>query len=254
VRSAIVATQGFHMTPALWLGRRAGLEVHGLVADRSGYGRSGRVARLREVLARVNEVGDVVTGSGPRFPGPPVPIGGDAAASEADQRRGGAPSWRGRPSSHTGSQGGASATKEWYWGARPGSSSSAPSRTETSGPRGDVPPKRLEPQRRQKALAIPPGAAAAHGGVGGGGHAHSLAARLGSSRRGGLVARMRCTARLTPPQAWRAEARGAARRRPLGPAGAGRAYPALTPKRFMASPMSWARLSAPATPSRPKPQ
>jgi len=81
VRSEIVVTQGFHMARALWLGRRAGLEVHGLAADRSGFGRSGRVARLREVLARVKAVGDVGTGSGPRFLGRHVPVDGNAAAS-----------------------------------------------------------------------------------------------------------------------------------------------------------------------------
>jgi SanA protein len=81
VRSAIVVTQGFHMARALWLGRRAGLEVHGLAVDLSDPGRAGRAAGAREVLARVKAVADVVTGSGPRFLGPPVPIGGDAARS-----------------------------------------------------------------------------------------------------------------------------------------------------------------------------
>ena len=41
-------------------------------------------------------------------------------------------------------------------GADRGSSSSAPSRTDTSGPSGQVPPKRLEPQRSQNAFDIPP--------------------------------------------------------------------------------------------------
>jgi SanA protein len=81
VRSAIVVTQGFHMARALWLGRRAGLEVHGIAVDRSGPGRAGRTPDVREVLARVKAVADVVTGSGPRFLGPPVPVSGDAARS-----------------------------------------------------------------------------------------------------------------------------------------------------------------------------
>ena len=81
VRSAIVVTQGFHMARALWLGKRAGLEVHGLAADRSGYGLEGRKSKLREVLARVKAVADVVTGAKPRFLGPRVPITGSAQAS-----------------------------------------------------------------------------------------------------------------------------------------------------------------------------
>lgn len=81
VRSAIVVTQGFHMARALWLAKRAGLEVHGLAADRSGYGNFGRIARLREVLARVKAVEDVVTGADPKFLGPQVPVTGDASAS-----------------------------------------------------------------------------------------------------------------------------------------------------------------------------
>jgi SanA protein len=81
VHSAIVVTQGFHMARALWLGTRAGLDVHGLAADRSGYGIEGRKSDLREVLARVKAVEDVVTGAKPRFLGPKVPITGSAQAS-----------------------------------------------------------------------------------------------------------------------------------------------------------------------------
>jgi len=81
VRSAIVVTQGFHMARALWLGKRAGLEVHGIAADRSGYGLEGRKSRLREVLARVKAVEDVVTDAKPRYLGPKVPVTGSAQAS-----------------------------------------------------------------------------------------------------------------------------------------------------------------------------
>ena len=81
VRSAIVVTQGFHMARALWLGRRAGLEVHGLAADRSGYGIEGKKSDVREIFARVKAVEDVVTGANPRFLGPKVPVTGSAEAS-----------------------------------------------------------------------------------------------------------------------------------------------------------------------------
>jgi SanA protein len=42
VRSAIVVTQGWHMPRALWLAKRAGLQAHGIVADRSTTSRQRR--------------------------------------------------------------------------------------------------------------------------------------------------------------------------------------------------------------------
>ena len=81
VRSAIVVTQGWHMPRALWLAKRAGLQAHGVVADRSTTGRLRRGWGLREVFARVKAVADVVTGVEPRVLGPKIPITGSAAAS-----------------------------------------------------------------------------------------------------------------------------------------------------------------------------
>jgi SanA protein len=81
VRSAIVVTQGWHMPRALWLGKRAGLQVHGVVADHSTTSRLRRGWGLREIFARVKAVADVVTGSKPRFLGPKIPITGSAEAS-----------------------------------------------------------------------------------------------------------------------------------------------------------------------------
>jgi SanA protein len=81
VRSAIVVTQGWHMPRALWLAKRAGLQAHGVVADRSTTGRLRRGWGLREVFARVKAVADVVTGVEPRVLGPKIPITGSAEAS-----------------------------------------------------------------------------------------------------------------------------------------------------------------------------
>jgi SanA protein len=81
VSSVLVVTQGFHVPRAVWLARRAGLRADGVSADRHGYGRLGRLNAAREWLARVKAVEDVVTGAGPRFLGPPIPITGDSRAS-----------------------------------------------------------------------------------------------------------------------------------------------------------------------------
>jgi SanA protein len=81
VRSAIVVTQRFHLARALWLARRAGLRASGLAADARGYGAIMRTLQVREVVARVKAVGDVVTGAGPRFLGPSHPIAGDGRST-----------------------------------------------------------------------------------------------------------------------------------------------------------------------------
>jgi SanA protein len=81
VRSVIVVTQRFHMSRALYSAHRAGLEATGYPADRRPYGRVMARLRVRETLARVKVVADAVTGAGPRFGGPAVPIDGDGRAS-----------------------------------------------------------------------------------------------------------------------------------------------------------------------------
>lgn len=81
VRSALVVTQGFHLPRAVWLAQRAGLTATGVPADRRSYGGAQQRSELREVLARVKAVGQVVTGAEPRYLGEPVPIDGDARAS-----------------------------------------------------------------------------------------------------------------------------------------------------------------------------
>lgn len=81
VRSAIVVTQGWHMPRALWLGKRAGLKVHGLVADRIHSGEHERSFTVSEIFARVKAVIDVVANRQPAYLGPKIPITGSAEAS-----------------------------------------------------------------------------------------------------------------------------------------------------------------------------
>lgn len=68
-QSAIIVSQDFHVARALFLARHAGLDATGLAAPSPGNGTLG-AARLREVLARVVAVWDVLTGREPRFLGP----------------------------------------------------------------------------------------------------------------------------------------------------------------------------------------
>jgi SanA protein len=82
VKSAIIVTQPFHMSRALWLAHHAGLTAYGLEAGKGkDYGSKGKLADVRELLARTKAVTDVVTGAKPKFLGPRVDIAGDAAAS-----------------------------------------------------------------------------------------------------------------------------------------------------------------------------
>ena len=81
VDSALIVSQGFHLPRAVWLARRAGLDVHGVAADVGGYGGQSRNGAIREIVARTKAAADVVTGAEPRFLGNEIPITGDSRAS-----------------------------------------------------------------------------------------------------------------------------------------------------------------------------
>ena len=80
VDSLIVATQEFHLPRALYLARQAGIEAHGVKADRRRYN-LGFYNTLRENGARIKAFWRVVSGAAPRFLGEPIPIAGDGRES-----------------------------------------------------------------------------------------------------------------------------------------------------------------------------
>ena len=80
VTSAVVVTQGFHMSRALYLAKSAGIDAQGLVADQGDYGLKGTRGEVREVLARVKGVGEGVA-SPSVVGGPKLPITGDGRSS-----------------------------------------------------------------------------------------------------------------------------------------------------------------------------
>lgn len=73
VKSAVVVTQGFHMSRALFLADEAGIEATGLVSDLHPYGFQGEKSGVREVLSRVKAIADVTLDT-PAMAGPMIPI------------------------------------------------------------------------------------------------------------------------------------------------------------------------------------
>jgi SanA protein len=72
--SFLVISQDFHVRRAIFLGRCRGLDVRGCAARGVPFGRLSSRTVVREPLARVAAVLDVLLGRRPRFGGPPVPL------------------------------------------------------------------------------------------------------------------------------------------------------------------------------------
>ena len=65
---------GHYVRRAIFLGRCRGLDVRGCAARGVPFGRLSSRTVVREPLARVAAVLDVLLGRRPRFGGPPVPL------------------------------------------------------------------------------------------------------------------------------------------------------------------------------------
>jgi len=74
--SFLVVSQDFHVRRAIFLGRCRGLDVRGCAARGVPFGRLSSRTVVREPLARVAAVLDVLLGRRPRFGGPRVPLPG----------------------------------------------------------------------------------------------------------------------------------------------------------------------------------
>jgi len=72
-KHAVVVTQGFHMSRALYLADAAGIDATGLTADLHHWGYQGRKSEVREVLSRVKAIADVTLDT-PAMAGPRIPI------------------------------------------------------------------------------------------------------------------------------------------------------------------------------------
>jgi SanA protein len=80
VTDVLVVTQRFHLPRAVYAARALGLDAHGVVADRQRYAGELR-NQLRESLARVKAVANVLLGAKPTFLGNSIPITGDSSKS-----------------------------------------------------------------------------------------------------------------------------------------------------------------------------
>ncbi len=75
-QKVLIVTQEYHLYRSVYIARQLGLEAYGVDADYRGY--SGQTARdVREVLARVKDMGSCVFKPEPTYLGEPIPIWGN---------------------------------------------------------------------------------------------------------------------------------------------------------------------------------
>ncbi len=82
VETALIVTQDFHLSRAVYTARTLGLEATGVVADLQDYGSKETQSALREVLARDKAILQLhITHPEPKYLGPAIPITGDGRAT-----------------------------------------------------------------------------------------------------------------------------------------------------------------------------
>jgi SanA protein len=75
IRSGTITTQSFHLPRAVFIARMLGIDAYGVPADQHAYSYKNNI---REILADVKAVLDIITRRIPKYLGKEIPITGDA--------------------------------------------------------------------------------------------------------------------------------------------------------------------------------
>ena len=81
IKRAVIVSQKFHLSRALYIARSLGLQTKGLAADLRDYGVYNKQSTFREYFANLKAFWQVKTGAKPTFLGPAIPITGDGRQS-----------------------------------------------------------------------------------------------------------------------------------------------------------------------------
>ena len=80
IKDVVIITQEFHLSRALYIARKKGLNAVGCVAD-TPEGSPVKTLEFRENLANIKAVWEVLIDKKPKFLGPKIPITGDSRLS-----------------------------------------------------------------------------------------------------------------------------------------------------------------------------
>ena len=80
ITDAIIVSQEFHLSRAVYIARSKGLEAYGIKADKRNYPSLKRL-KFRDLLAKVKAFGEVTLNAKPTYLGSQIPITGDSKLS-----------------------------------------------------------------------------------------------------------------------------------------------------------------------------
>jgi SanA protein len=80
VNDAIIVTQEFHLSRAIYIARQKGLIAYGICADKREYSSINRL-RIRELIANLKALYEIAINKKPKFMGSSIPITGDSRLS-----------------------------------------------------------------------------------------------------------------------------------------------------------------------------